>query len=61
MSTDEKHEIVCSSKNPEMIESIPGWAHDITNIGTTELIVLLWSNEIFDPIYPDTYSYNLGD
>ena len=61
MSTDEKHEIVCSSENPEMIESIPGWAHDITNIGKSELIVLLWSNEIFDPIYPDTYSYNLGD
>lgn len=61
MSTDEKHEIVCSSKNPEMVESIPGWAHDITNIGSTELIVLLWSNEIFDPIYPDTYSYNLGE
>tara|TARA_B100000925_G_C21978968_1_gene461390 strand:- start:79 stop:1176 length:1098 start_codon:yes stop_codon:yes gene_type:complete len=61
MSTDEKHEIVCSSENPEIVESIPGWSHDITNIGTSELIVMLWSNEIFDPTYPDTYSHNLGD
>lgn len=43
----------------EVIETIPGWAHDITNAGTDELIVLLWASEIFDPQRPDTYQYSL--
>ena len=31
-------------------------AHDITNIGHDELMVMLWANEIFDPNNPDTIS-----
>ena len=31
------------------------WAHNITNVGQTELLTLFWSNEIFDPRRPDTY------
>jgi UDP-2-acetamido-2,6-beta-L-arabino-hexul-4-ose reductase len=38
----------------EVIETIPGWSHDITNLGSKELIVLLWANEIFDRQHPDT-------
>ena len=30
--------------------------HNITNVGSGELITLFWSNEIFDPQDPDTYS-----
>ena len=37
-----------SSENPLIVESIPGWSHDIKNIGSDELIVMLWANEIFD-------------
>ena len=25
----------------EIVETIPGWAHDVTNIGQDELIVML--------------------
>lgn len=46
--------IQVDSKTPQMIESIPGWTHDITNIGDSELIVLLWSSETFNPKLPDT-------
>ena len=41
---------------PEIVDTIPGWVHEITNIGREELIVMLWANEIFDPKRPDTIS-----
>ncbi len=50
------HEVVTSGKALEVVETVPGWTHDITNVGTGELLVLLWSNEIFDPENPDTYN-----
>jgi len=37
-----------------IVETIPGWTHDITNVGTQEMIVMLWANEIFDRDRPDT-------
>ncbi len=52
--TNEKFEILTSGKNPEVVETIPGWTHDITNIGSEEMIVMLWANEIFDREIPDT-------
>ena len=42
-----------------MVESIPGLAHDITNIGSEELIVVVWSNELFDHTKPDTINYKI--
>lgn len=52
--TDETHELDTSSETPVVVETIPGWAHDITNIGESEMVVLLWANEIFLPDRPDT-------
>jgi UDP-2-acetamido-2,6-beta-L-arabino-hexul-4-ose reductase len=37
-----------------VVETVPGWAHDITNIGNDELIVMAWASEAFDPERPDT-------
>ena len=54
--TDEFYEILTSGSKPEIVETIPGWAHDITNIGDDEMIVMLWPNEIFDRQRPDTYA-----
>tara|TARA_B100000212_G_C27377299_1_gene535293 strand:- start:1902 stop:3008 length:1107 start_codon:yes stop_codon:yes gene_type:complete len=48
-----------SGKNPEVVDTIPGWSHNITNIGNEDLIVFLWSNEIFDKLNPDTISFNM--
>ena len=39
----------------EMIDSIPGWVHQITNIGNDDLIVFVWASEIFDQTNPDTH------
>jgi len=50
----ETHELVTEAAKPEIVETIPGWAHDITNVGDGELAVMLWANEIFDRARPDT-------
>jgi UDP-2-acetamido-2,6-beta-L-arabino-hexul-4-ose reductase len=54
--TDETHTIETDGNKPTIVETIPGWAHDITNIGEEEMIVMLWANEIFDRSRPDTIS-----
>lgn len=39
---------------PQVVEIPPGYTHNITNVGKTEMITLFWANEIFDPEKPDT-------
>ncbi|GAB2496023.1 UDP-2-acetamido-2,6-beta-L-arabino-hexul-4-ose reductase [Arenimonas alkanexedens] len=52
--TDETYELDTDGAEPMIVETIPGWAHDITNIGEDEMVVMLWANEIFDRARPDT-------
>ncbi|MGL6260720.1 UDP-2-acetamido-2,6-beta-L-arabino-hexul-4-ose reductase [Vibrio sp. WXL210] len=52
--TGERYELVVASGEATVVETVPGWSHDITNIGEEELIVMLWANEIFDRKAPDT-------
>ncbi len=54
--TQELHEVLTSGDKPEIVETIPGWSHDISNVGDDVMIVMLWANEIFDRDHPDTYS-----
>jgi len=54
--TGETHEIITTGDHSEIVETVPGWTHDVTNIGEEELIVMLWANEIFDRDKPDTYA-----
>ena len=44
-----------SDKKMEVVEMIPGYTHDITNTGDTEMVLLLWANEAFDRDNSDTY------
>tara|TARA_Y100000741_G_scaffold78689_1_gene57480 strand:+ start:540 stop:1646 length:1107 start_codon:yes stop_codon:yes gene_type:complete len=55
ISNNEKINFYLKENNPKVVESIPGWEHYIKNIGNNDLVVLLWSNEIFDVNKPDTY------
>jgi len=57
--TDETHKITVTSKNLEIIETVPGWSHNITNIGIEDMVVMLWANEVFNPDEPDTISYTV--
>jgi UDP-2-acetamido-2,6-beta-L-arabino-hexul-4-ose reductase len=50
----EQHTLEVTGRMPQVVETVPGWVHDVTNIGDDELIVLLWANEAFDPLRPDT-------
>ncbi|NNM78592.1 SDR family oxidoreductase [Sphingomonas sp. ID1715] len=54
IQTGEVHEIVVEGREARIVETIPGWTHNITNIGDGELVVMLWANEIFDHARPDT-------
>ncbi len=59
LNTSKVYEKIVNSDKPEIVESIPGWAHNITNIGSEEMTVMLWSNEIFDHSKPDTFTYKI--
>ena len=52
--TEEIVELHISSDNSMVVDTIPGWSHDVTNIGEDEMIVMLWASEIFDRDRPDT-------
>lgn len=52
--TDELVELRTSGVKPQVVDTIPGWSHDITNVGNNEIVVILWANENFDRQKPDT-------
>ncbi|MDZ5456522.1 UDP-2-acetamido-2,6-beta-L-arabino-hexul-4-ose reductase [Azohydromonas lata] len=54
VDTQQTHELVTRGGEVRIVETVPGWTHDITNIGDEELIVMLWANEVFDRARPDT-------
>ena len=55
VASKKKFTFKLDDKNLKIVESIPGYQHYIKNAGNSDLIVLLWSNEIFDVKKPDTY------
>lgn len=59
IDTGATHEYRTSGAVPEIVETIPGWSHDITNVGDEEMVVMLWANEIFDRQKPDTVTYKV--
>lgn len=52
--TGELFELTTSGDKPQVVDTIPGWVHDITNVGNDEMVVMLWANEVFDRANPDT-------
>ena len=57
--TNEVHELSTSGNFPQVVETVPGWSHDITNVGDEEMYVMLWANEIFDRDNPDTVNFKV--
>jgi UDP-2-acetamido-2,6-beta-L-arabino-hexul-4-ose reductase len=57
--TGETYELITDGEQPQVVETVPGWSHDITNVGDNEMIVMLWANEIFDRKHPDTIQYKV--
>jgi UDP-2-acetamido-2,6-beta-L-arabino-hexul-4-ose reductase len=55
-----EHVLETRGEDARVVETVPGWAHDITNIGHEEMVVMLWANEAFDPARPDTVATRLS-
>jgi UDP-2-acetamido-2,6-beta-L-arabino-hexul-4-ose reductase len=52
--TNKVVELRTDGRQPRVVDTIPGWTHDITNVGEEEMVVMLWANENFDRQRPDT-------
>lgn len=52
----ETYKVKIDGRVPQIVETMPGWAHEVENIGSDELIGLIWANEVFDDENPDTFS-----
>ncbi len=54
IESGQTHELLTRGGQARIVETVPGWTHDITNVGEDDLFVLLWANEVFDRAQPDT-------
>jgi len=59
ISSGQRHELTVNGSSPEIVQTVPGWTHNITNCGDEELIVMLWANENFNPDAPDTVAQDI--
>ncbi|KDE61881.1 capsular polysaccharide biosynthesis protein Cap8F [Fusobacterium necrophorum BFTR-1] len=44
-----------SDKKLEVVDIPVGYTHNITNVGDSEMLLVIWANELFDQENPDTY------
>ncbi len=52
--TGDTHEVRAFADRPMVVETIPGWTHDVTNVGDGVMVSVIWANEVFDRERPDT-------
>ena len=52
---DEIIEYFVSGDKLEVVDIPTGYTHNIENLGDTDMVTIMWCNEIFDPNNPDTY------
>lgn len=57
--TNEIKEFHLSGDKPQIIDMPINWTHNIQNNGQSEMKLLVWANEIFNPKDPDTYAENV--
>ncbi|MFO7810827.1 MAG: NAD-dependent epimerase/dehydratase family protein [Candidatus Delongbacteria bacterium] len=55
INSDEVIEYKVSGVKLEVVDIPPGYTHNITNLGETDMVTVMWANEKFDPERPDTY------
>ena len=53
--SDKIFEYKVSGTCHEVVDIPPGYTHSIENIGETDMTVIIWANENFNPAAPDTY------
>ena len=56
IGSDEVLEFEVTGKEIKAIHMLPGYTHNIINLSETEdLVTVMWANEPFDPLHPDTF------
>jgi UDP-2-acetamido-2,6-beta-L-arabino-hexul-4-ose reductase len=49
------YEYFVSGDKLEAVDIPVGYTHNIENLGNTDMVTVIWVNEIFDPEHPDTF------
>ncbi|MGI6718667.1 MAG: capsular polysaccharide biosynthesis protein CapF [Bacteroidales bacterium] len=52
---DKVYEYFVSGDKLEVVDIPVGYTHNIENLGDSDMVTIMWVNEIFDPENPDTY------
>lgn len=52
---DEVIEYHVSGKKLQVVDIPCGYTHNIENVGSEDMVTLMWANECFDPDHPDTF------
>ena len=47
-------EYFVSGEKLQVVDIPPGYTHNIENLGTTDMVTIMWASECFDPNHPDT-------
>lgn len=55
INSDEVIEYKVSGEKIEVVDIPCGYTHNIENVGNTDMVTIMWANEIFNPEKPDTY------
>jgi len=55
IGSNEVFEYYVSGSHLDVVDIPPGYTHNITNTGDTDMVTVMWGNEVFDPDKPDTY------
>lgn len=55
IDSDEVIEYFVSGDKMEVVDIPTGYTHNIENLGNTDMVTIMWANELFDPEKPDTY------
>jgi UDP-2-acetamido-2,6-beta-L-arabino-hexul-4-ose reductase len=52
---EQVYEYFVSGDKLEVVDIPVGYTHNIENLGDTDMVTIMWVNEVFDPESPDTY------
>ena len=55
VGTKEIIKIYVSGEKLEVVDIPCGYTHSLINIGNTQMVTIIWANEVFNPDMPDTY------
>jgi len=55
LDSNEVIEYKVSGEKLQIVDIPTGYTHSIANIGDTDMVTVMWANEVFNAEKPDTY------